>query len=57
MSIPVCRVRCVSMSVPTCTAKSCRYIYLFLFAELGVLLCLYLLVLLSLVVTYVYSCL
>ena len=57
MSIPVCRVRCVAMSVPTCTAKSSRYICLFLFAELGMLLRLYLLVLLSLVVTYVYSCL
>ena len=51
MSIPVCRVRCVAISVPTCTAKSCRYICLFLFAELGVLLCLYILVLLSIVVT------
>ena len=57
MSIPVCRVRCVATSVPTCTAKSSCYICLFLFAELAVLLCLYLLVLLSLVVTYVYSCL
>ena len=38
------------MSVPTCTAKACRYICLFLFAELGVLLCLYLLVRLRLVV-------
>ena len=57
MSIPVCRVSCVATSVPTCTAKSSCYICLFLFAELAVLLRLYLLVLLSLVVTYVYSCL
>ena len=57
MSIPVCRVRCVAISVPTCTAKSSCYICLFMFAELAVLLRLYLLVLLSLVVTYVYSCL
>ena len=57
MSIPVCRVSCVATSVLTCTAKSSCYICLFLFAELAVLLRMYLLVLLSLVVTYVYSCL
>ena len=58
MYIHVCRVSCVAMSVPTCTAKSsCYIICIFMFAELAVLLCLYLLVLLSLVVTYVYSCL
>ena len=57
MSIHVCRVSCVATSVPTCTAKSSCYICLFMFAELAVLLRLYLLILLSLVVTYVYSCL
>ena len=57
MSIHVCTVSCVATSVPTCTAKSSCYICLFMFAELAVLLRLYLLILLSLVVTYVYSCL